>query len=118
MKDYQNYSRGHYHLVMVIFFNAFLSMPMFAQINVDAEFRASTVNRLAELIEEHYVFPDIAAKTTVHLKKELEGGHFDELKDLQSLAEALTKEVQAINKDKHMRIRSSAKEQEAHNNIH
>lgn len=70
-----------------------------------ADFKKSTVERLDALLNQHYVFPDVAKKTGEHLKSQLEAGFFDKYQDTKSFADALTTEVQAITKDKHLRIR-------------
>ena len=75
---------------------------------IDQQFKESAISRLNELMTSHYVFPDVAKQTAGHLEKQLKSGYFDQFADLQSFADALTKEVQSINKDKHMRIRPAA----------
>jgi C-terminal processing protease CtpA/Prc len=78
----------------------------YAQENtIDADFRAATIERLNSLMIDNYVFPDVAEKTAADLNQKLKAGEFDDYNTAQSFAEALTKAVQAINKDKHMRIR-------------
>lgn len=72
---------------------------------VDEAFKKSSIERLNQLMNDFYVFPDVAKKTEKHLNKLLASGHFDECNDTESFAKVLTKEVQEINKDKHMRIR-------------
>ncbi len=69
------------------------------------EFKETSVQRLNELMNEHYVFPQVAQNTADHLNALLKSGQFDEYKTLASFGTALTESVQAINKDKHMRIR-------------
>lgn len=70
-----------------------------------ADFKQSTVEQIATLLNHHYVFPDVAQKTGEHLQSKLRAGHFDSYKDLKTFAEALTTEAQAVTKDKHMRVR-------------
>ena len=68
-------------------------------------FKEETVQRLNELMNDRYVFPDVAKKTATHLNKQLKAGNFDEYETVEAFGEALTESVQSINKDKHMRIR-------------
>ncbi|MCB0633345.1 MAG: S41 family peptidase, partial [Lewinella sp.] len=80
--------------------------PTYAQDNkIDTDFKTATIERLNSLMVENYVFPDVAKETADDLNKKLKAGEFDAFDTPQSFAEALTKAVQAINKDKHMRIR-------------
>ncbi len=66
--------------------------------------QSKTISRINELIIENYVFPDIAEKTAAHLTSLQENGYFDQFKNINELATALTEQVQSINHDKHMRI--------------
>ncbi|MEZ5040647.1 MAG: S41 family peptidase [Saprospiraceae bacterium] len=73
--------------------------------SIDKHYKTEAINTLKQLMNERYVFPDVAQKTSAHLDKQLQSGQFDASEDLESFAKALTIEVQSINKDKHMRIR-------------
>lgn len=68
------------------------------------EYKKEVIEKLSILINDFYINPDVAQKTSIHLNNQVEAGFFNQYKDHQSFAEALTKEVQNINKDKHMRI--------------
>ena len=98
---------------MVIFFiNPFNTNAQDAKITSD--YKKTAILRLIDLMNDYYVFPDVAKSTEVHLKKQLKEGHFNEFNDDLSFAKALTISVQSINKDKHMRIRvNPAFEEEA-----
>lgn len=71
---------------------------------LNKEFKAQTIHQLAELINEFYVFPDVAKSTSSHLLKQWEENYYDVFADTESFAEALTTSVQSINHDKHMRV--------------
>jgi len=73
--------------------------------NLTQSFKDSTIQKLSQLMNDYYVFSDIAKKTEEYLKAQLASGHFKNAKDLESFAKALTESVQSINKDKHMIIR-------------
>jgi len=70
-----------------------------------SDFKQSTIEQIGKLLNERYVFPDIAKKTAEHLKSQFKAGHFDKYEDVKSFAEALTTEAQAIAKDRHLRVR-------------
>ena len=81
-------------------------LPLSAQdVKVDEAFKKSSIKTLNELMNDFYVFPEVAKKTEDHLNKLLANGHFDDFEDINSFAEELTTQVQSVNKDKHMRIR-------------
>lgn len=68
------------------------------------EYKEEVVNTLSMLMNDFYIYPEVAEKTSEYIKAELKEGHFDEYADYVSFAEALTVAVQSINKDKHMRV--------------
>lgn len=74
---------------------------------ISEAFKARTIEKLNELMIDHYVFPEIAEKTAAHLNKQWKAGHFKDYKTPEAFGEALTTSVQEINHDKHMRIRPS-----------
>ncbi len=79
--------------------------------SIDREFRANSIASLNKLLIDRYVFPDVAEQTASHLNKQLKAGVFDSCNDVKSFADALTREVQSVNHDKHMRIGPAPKRQ-------
>ena len=73
-----------------------------------AEMKKAAVARIGSSLVENYVFEDVAKKCAAHIDKKLADGAFDSFKDLSAFAEALTKELQSISHDKHMRVRPAA----------
>ena len=67
-------------------------------------YKEEVINTLSTLMNDMYVFPDVAKDTEAHLKKQFKEGHFDSFTTNESFATALTESVQSINNDKHMRI--------------
>ncbi len=86
----------------------FLNTVLSAQeaVTLTDEFKKSSVERIGQLLEERYVFPDVAKTTGEHLKKQLAAGVFDQCDGIPAFAEALTREAQSITKDKHLRVRA------------
>ncbi len=68
------------------------------------EYKQEAIERLSSYIEDFYVLPDVGEETVSHLKKKWQEGYFQESETVDSFANALTKVVQEINKDKHMRV--------------
>lgn len=80
--------------------------PVISQDNpFTSKYKESAIKNLCELMNDFYVFPEVAKKTEAHLLSQFEQGHFDQFTNDESFAAALTESVQSINKDKHMRIR-------------
>jgi len=66
--------------------------------------RIAFVKNVSKLLTENYVFPDIAVQIGKHLKDRLASGAFDNLTAASEFAEVMTKELQSISHDKHMRV--------------
>ena len=73
-----------------------------------AETRRAAVARIGSLLVDNYVFEDVAKQCAAHIDRKLADGAFDSFEDASAFAGALTKELQSISHDKHMRVRPSA----------
>lgn len=97
----------HTLLIFLLLFTINLSCAQDDGESLSKEYKEEVINNLSVLMNQYYVFPDIAGDTEKHLWSQLKEGHFDQCKDDESFAAALTESVQEVNKDKHMRIRPS-----------
>ncbi|PNQ72565.1 hypothetical protein C1T31_10440 [Hanstruepera neustonica] len=92
-------------LLLALFLNFNLG---FSQENpLSQTYKQEVITKLSQLMNDRYVFPDVAKATETHLKNQLAAGHFDSFTTYEAFAAALTESVQSINKDKHMRIRTN-----------
>jgi len=73
-----------------------------------AEMKQAAVARIGSLLVDHYVFEDVAKQCAAHIDRKLADGAFGSFEDVSAFAGALTKELQSISHDKHMRVRPSA----------
>ena len=73
-----------------------------------ADTRKAAVARIGSLLVDNYVFEDVAKQCAAHIDRKLADGAFDSFEDASAFAGALTKELQSISHDKHMRVRPSA----------
>lgn len=71
---------------------------------VDASSRTQIVHALADKMRDHYVFPEVGAKTEKALRKKLRDGGYDSLKYAVGLASALTHDLQKIGRDLHLLV--------------
>jgi len=71
------------------------------------EYKKEVIQNISQLMNDFYVFPEVAKLTEAHLRTQLLDGYYDQFANNETFAAALTNSVQAINKDKHMRIRSN-----------
>ena len=60
------------------------------------------IEKALKLLNDEYVFPDVALKIEKHIKVKLAEGIFNKITDYNEFAEKLTKEMRFISKDKHM----------------
>jgi C-terminal processing protease CtpA/Prc len=67
------------------------------------EIKAVT-DRVAELIREHYVFPEVGEQVADRLLAAQANGRYDNLAEPKDLAERVTADLQVGNDDKHLRL--------------
>lgn len=92
-------------LFLTLLFVSILNLHLTAQTeNLTQEDKTNIVETISKLLNDNYVFPDVAVKVGEHLKTKLDAGAFDTIKDAKEFSEILTKEAQSISHDKHMRI--------------
>jgi len=92
-----------YLLIVILLFGFGLANAQEKKFN--KKYKKETIKKLSQLMNDHYVFPEVAKLTEKHLLAQLRKGHFNQIKNDEDFAKALTTSVQSINKDKHMRIR-------------
>ncbi len=63
---------------------------------------AGIVDQVRALVEEQYIFPEVAAKVSGALAAGLAGGRYPA--NLPALAKAVTVDLQSVNGDKHLRL--------------
>lgn len=63
-----------------------------------------TINEINNLLKEKYVFPDKATQISALLSKNLKKGIYNSFKNPKELAQKLTKDLQSITNDKHLRV--------------
>ena len=74
---------------------------------IDAAARATVVDNLIKELNEGYVFADVAKKLEADLRKRQSAKEYDSISSGQAFANKLTDDLQAISKDKHLRVRFS-----------
>jgi hypothetical protein len=72
---------------------------------LDAEARRAAVARIAQLLDERYVFQDVGREAGAFVTAQLEAGAYDALTDVEAFAERLTEDLQSVSHDGHMRVR-------------
>jgi retinol-binding protein 3 len=68
----------------------------------------AVIDQALKRLDDEYVFPDVATRIAKTLRKHQADKEYAGIKTGQELAERLTKDLQAVSKDKHLRIMCSA----------
>jgi retinol-binding protein 3 len=92
-----------------------LSAAMLAQgpppgrdIRIDAATRHEVIASAATALSEDYVFPDVARKMEQAIRAHQTAKEYDAMGSAREFAEALTRDLQAVSHDKHLRVMYSA----------
>lgn len=67
----------------------------------------NTINKISSLMNKNYIFPDAAKKMGDYLKSQYNSGAYSTIDDPMKFSEQLTKDLQSISNDKHIRVRFS-----------
>jgi hypothetical protein len=62
------------------------------------------IERLLQELQDNYVFPETAKKMSEAVRQHVVAKKYDAIKTGQELAERLTNDLQAVSKDKHLRV--------------
>lgn len=66
--------------------------------------KARVIDSVESILASNYVFPEVATKMNSLVKSNLKKGAYNGISDPQVLANALTKDLQSISHDKHLRV--------------
>jgi len=81
--------------------------PQQPDANIDAATRAQIIESISKRLNDVYVFPEVAKKMEASLHERVTKKEYDEITSSRTFAETLTKDLQAVSKDKHLRVRYS-----------
>lgn len=84
----------------------FSALPILAQDSFD---KKEIVNRLADIMNENYVFPEKGKAMHDLIKSKLEKGEYDNIASADAFAEQLDTDLKSIIFDKHIRVRFNKK---------
>ena len=96
---------------------ALLTTPALSQVSIgrsdadraiDARERTAVLNALAKALRAEYLFPEVGEKMAQAIEARAMKKEYDSVTTSNALAEILTRQVQEISHDKHLRINHSA----------
>lgn len=75
--------------------------------------KEKVVDRLADLMNQNYVFPDKGEEMHELIKRKFESGAYDNIDTPEAFAQALDRDLKFVQNDKHIRVRYSPERVEA-----
>ncbi len=81
--------------------------PEQPDLTIDAATRQEVIQGLLKRLDDRYVFPDVAAKMAADVRARAGRGEYEQLTSARAFAEKLTNDLQAVSRDKHLRVRYS-----------
>lgn len=95
----------------------FAQQPEGKSLNITAEERDAAVRAIAKEFDARYVFPEVATKVKEALEAKIKDKNYDSITTGQALADKLTTDIQAICKDKHVRVNCSTEKLSQRNGL-
>jgi C-terminal processing protease CtpA/Prc len=74
---------------------------------LDAAARKQIIDSAVQRLNETYVFPEVAQAMEKSVRDRAAKGEYDQITSARAFAEKLTNDLQAVSKDKHLRVRYS-----------
>lgn len=85
------------------------AQPEQPDLTIDAATRTQVIDGILKRLNDSYVFPDIAKKMEQSIRERVAKKEYDQITSAKQFAETLTNDLQAVSKDKHLRVRYSHK---------
>ena len=74
---------------------------------IDAATRQQIIDTIGKRLNESYVFPEVAQAMEKSLRERAGRGEYEQITSARKFAETLTEHLQAVSKDRHLRVRYS-----------
>ncbi|MEP6549840.1 MAG: S41 family peptidase [Gemmatimonadales bacterium] len=92
-------------LLLALTANSLAAAQEQGAVALTAKTRGILIDSIASALTRMYVFPDIAARMETDLRARVARGEFDSVSDPSSFAQMLTRDLQSVSHDKHVRVR-------------
>lgn len=77
-------------------------------LTIDASVRTQVIEATLKRLNDSYVFPEMAKKMETAIRERMQNKEYDAITSAATLARTLTEHLQAVSRDKHLRVRYSA----------
>jgi hypothetical protein len=84
-----------------------VAQPEQPDLTIDAATRRQVIDAVLKRLNDSYVFPEVAKKMEQSIRERVEKKEYDEITSAKLFATTLTRDLQAVSKDKHLRVRYS-----------
>jgi retinol-binding protein 3 len=91
-------------IILIIILYPVVSFSQNNRESVTENERSEVIESLARQLNNNYVFPETGEKMSFQLKSNLQSGHYRDMTDPVEFAAQLTKDLQLVSKDKHLRV--------------
>lgn len=94
--------------VLVLAAGAALAQPPEQpDLTIDAATRTKVIDGVLKRLNDSYVFPDVAKKMEQSIRERVNNKEYDQITSAKEFSRKLTEDLQAVSKDKHLRVRYS-----------
>jgi len=84
-----------------------IAQPEQPDLTIDAATRTQVIDTIMKRLNDSYVFPEVAKKMEESIRERLAKKEYDQITSAKEFAKTLTNDLQAVSKDKHLRVRYS-----------
>jgi hypothetical protein len=92
--------------LILVAFLVLMATRLSAQVSpLTASERQLVIDSISGKLNANYVFPEVAQNMAASIQTKLKNGEYDNINDPEQFGTKLTEDLQAISKDKHLRVR-------------
>lgn len=84
-----------------------VAQPEQPDLTLDAATRTQVIDGIFKRLNDSYVFPEVAKKMEQSIRERADKKEYDKITSAKEFATTLTNDLQAVSKDKHLRVRYS-----------
>ncbi len=87
--------------------NVAVAQPEQPDLTIDAASRTQVIDTVLKRLNDSYVFPEVSKKMEQSIRDRVAKKEYDQITSAKQFAMTLTKDLQAVSNDKHLRVRYS-----------
>jgi C-terminal processing protease CtpA/Prc len=94
-------------ILVAVQLTAVAQQPEQQDLTIDAATRTQTIDGILKRLNDSYVFPEVAKKMEQSIRERVSNKAYDQVTSAREFATKLTKDLQEVSHDKHLRVRYS-----------